>query len=137
MKPFLIRWFVTTLAVLAADAIFPGINAPDFTTLLGASLLLGIVNALVRPVLLLLSFPLIIVSLGFFILVINALLLKMVGGIVPGFVVEGWWTAFFGAIVISIASWVLSAFFKDSTGKVQILTHHSQMKQAQGRVIDG
>src|SRR5205823_4675352 len=102
-----------------------------------AALLLGIVNAFIRPVLLLLSLPLILLTLGFFILIINALMLWLVGtGIIPGFHVYSFWSAFFGSIIISIVSWLLSAFFRGSDGRVYILTHHTRMKQAQGRVID-
>jgi putative membrane protein len=137
MKPFLTRWFVTTLAVFLAAQIVPGISYGDrLGTLLGASLLLGIVNAFVRPVLMLLSLPLILLTMGFFILVVNALMLKLVGGLIPGFRVESFWAAFFGSLVISLVSWALSAFFRGSDGRVHVLTHHSQIKQASGRVID-
>jgi putative membrane protein len=135
IKSFLLRWLVTTLAVLVAVPI-SGIQHGGAGPLLGASLLLGIVNAFVRPVLLLLSLPLILVSMGLFILVINALMLWLVGGIVPGFVVPGFGAAFLGALVISLVSWLLSAFFKGSDGRVYVLTHHSRMKSAQARVIE-
>lgn len=137
MKAFLTRWLVTTLAVFLTAHIMPGISySGSIETLLAASLLLGIVNAFVRPVLLLLSLPLILLTMGFFILVVNALMLKLVGGLIPGFQVESFWTAFFGSIVISIVSWALSAFFKGGDGRVHVLTHHAQIKQASGRVID-
>jgi putative membrane protein len=137
MKPFLTRWFVTTLAVFLAAQIVPGISYGDrLGTLLGASLLLGIVNAFVRPILLLLSLPLILVTMGFFILVVNALMLKLVGGLIPGFTVDSFRAAFFGSLIISLVSWALSAFFKGSDGRVHVLTHHSQIKQVSGRVID-
>src|SRR6266513_5770076 len=110
MKHFVFRWFVTTFAVFVAAPIV-GINYGDrIGCLLAASLLLGIVNAFVRPVLLLLSLPLILVTLGFLILIINALMLKFVGEIVPCFEVPGFWRAFWGAIIISIVSWIMSAF---------------------------
>jgi putative membrane protein len=104
-------------------------------TLLGAALLLGIINALVRPVLLLLSLPFIIVTMGFFILVVNALLILFVSKVIPGFHVAGFWTALFAGIVIGLISWVLSSFFRASDGHVYPVTHHPQMKQAQGRVV--
>lgn len=137
MKPFLIRWLITTIAVLVATTLIPGIEVTGgIVALLGASLFLGIINALVRPVLLLLSFPLILLSMGIFLLVINAFLLKMVAWVVSGFHVESFWSALFGAVVISLSSWIMSAFFRDSQGKVQILTHHQQVKEANGKVID-
>src|SRR6266699_1712280 len=113
MKHFVFRWFVTTFAVFVAAPIV-GINYGDrLGCLLAASLLLGIVNAFIRPIL-----PLILLTLGVFILIINALMLKFVGEIVPCFEVPGFWRAFFGAIIISIVSWLLSAFFRGSDGRV-------------------
>lgn len=140
MKPFLVRWLTTTVAVLVASTLIPGIEVSGgIVALIGASLFLGIVNALVRPVLLLLSIPLILVTMGLFLLVLNALLLWMVGSIVPGFSVSGFWSAFFGAIVISLTTWIMSVFFRDSEGRIQVLTHHSQCKPQAGgggKVID-
>jgi putative membrane protein len=136
MRHFVFRWIVTTFAVFVAAPIV-GINYGDrIGCLLGASLLLGIVNAFIRPILLLLSLPLILVTLGVFILIINALMLKVVGAIVPCFEVPGFWSAFFGAIIISIVSWLLSAFFRGSDGRVHVLTHHTQVRRVQGRVIE-
>jgi len=135
MRHFVFRWAVTTVAVFVAAPIV-GISYGDrLGCLLGASLLLGIVNAFIRPVLLLLSLPLILVTLGLFILIINALMLKFVGQIVPCFEVPSFWRAFFGAIIISIVSWLLSAFFRDSDGHVHVLTHHTQIRRVQGRVV--
>lgn len=136
MKPFLVRWLVTTFAVAIAAQLVSGIHADTFS-LIAASMLLGLVNAFIRPVLLLLTLPLILVTLGFFILVVNALMLWIVGsGIIAGFRVDGFWSAFFGSIIISIVSWLLSAFFRSSDGRIQILTHHTDIKTVKGRVID-
>ena len=95
-----------------------------------------ILNAFVRPILLILSAPLILLTLGFFILIINALMLRFVPSIVSGFQVDSFGSAFWGAIVVSIVSWILSAFFRGSDGRVHVLTHHTQIKQVQGRVVD-
>lgn len=135
MKPFVLRWLVTTIAVAVAVPL-TGMYADTIFSLLAAALLLGIVNAFIRPVLLLLSLPLILLTLGFFILVVNALMLWLVGTIVPGFHVYSFWSAFFGSIIISIVSWLLSAFFRASDGRVYAISHHTRMKQAQARVID-
>lgn len=134
MRDFVFRWFITAFAVFVASPIV-GIEYTGFACLLGAALLLGIINAFVRPILLLLSFPLILITLGLFIFIINALMLKFVSEIVPCFKVHGFWSAVFGAILISFVSWLLSAFFRGSDGRVYILTHHSQIKKARGRVI--
>ena len=136
MRPFLVRWLVTTIAVAAA-APLTGMRYDSFSALLGAALLLGIINALVRPVLLLLSLPFILVTLGFFILVVNAILLWVVGSIVPGFHVESFGTAFFGALIISIVSWTLSSFFRATDGRYHVITHHQQLPAREEKRVDG
>jgi putative membrane protein len=136
MGHFVFRWIITAFAVFIAAPIVGLDYGGSLACLLGASLLLGIINAFIRPVLLLLSIPLILVTLGLFILIINALMLKFVGEIVPCFRVPGFWSAIFGAIIISIVSWILSAFFRGSDGRVHVLTHHTQIKRVRGRVIE-
>jgi len=108
---FLQRWLVTTLGVLLADVWVDGIRHQSFGSLLEASLLLGLLNAFVRPLLMVLSLPLLIFSLGLFVLVINAVLLGLVGGLLqPGFVVEGFGAAFWGGVIISLVSLVVNGF---------------------------
>ena len=121
---------------MAAAAFNPGIRYDSTGSLLAAALLLGVLNAFVRPVLLILSAPLILLSLGFFILVVNALMLRWVPAFVPGFHVESFGNAFWGAIVIGIVSWTLSAFFRGSDGHIHVLTHHTQLKRVSGRVVE-
>ena len=135
MKEFLIRWFITTLAVWGASHIIPGIIYDSTGTLISTALLLGIINALLRPVLLLLSLPFIIVTMGFFILVINALMLLFVSSMIHGFHVAGFWNALFAGIVIGVISWILSSFFRSSDGQIYPVTHHAKMKKADARVI--
>jgi putative membrane protein len=135
MQPFFIRWIVTTIAVAAACPL-TGMHADSLFALAGTALFLGIINALVRPVLLLLSLPFIIVTLGFFILVINALILYIAGGLVPGFHVGGFWNAFFGAMIVSVVSWALSLLFQGSDGRYYVVTRHSEMKRVPGRVVE-
>jgi putative membrane protein len=136
MRHFVFRWAVTTVAVMVASSIFHGIRYDSVAALIGAALLLGILNAFLRPVLLILSAPLILLTLGFFILVVNGLMLLFVPSIIGGFHVDSFGSAFWGAIVISIISWLLSAFFRGSDGRVHVLTHHTQIKRVEGRVID-
>lgn len=126
----------TTVAVLITAALMPGIHLESTGASVGAALFLGILNAFVRPVLLLIAAPLILLSLGFFILVINALLLYWVPTFVPSFRVDSFTSAFFGAIIIGSISWLLSAFFRGSDGRMHVLTHHTKVKQVSGRVID-
>ena len=105
MKEFLKGWAVNTLSVLLAVAIVPGLDYQRPAHLLLAALLLGVLNAFFKPLLIVLSLPLLLFSLGFFMLVINALLLWFTGWLLqPAFTVDGFWTAFFGAIIISITS---------------------------------
>jgi len=121
---------------MVASSMIHGIRYDTVAALIGASLLLGILNAFVRPFLLILSAPLILLTLGLFILILNGLLLLVVPSIVGGFHVDSFWSAFWGAIVISIVSWILSAFFRGSDGRVHVLTHHSHIKRVHGRVIE-
>src|ERR1700712_2883793 len=127
MKPFLTRWLCTTVAVAIATQV-TGMHYDSFGALLVVSLFLGVVNALVRPLLLLLSLPFILVTLGFFILVVNGMLLWLVGSLVPGFHVEGFWQAFFAAIIVSLVSWVLSSFFRSHDGQFRVITHSSRLQ---------
>jgi putative membrane protein len=136
MRHFVFRWLVTTAGVMVAAAFIKGIRYDTTGALIAAALLLGILNAFVRPVLLILGAPLILFTLGIFILLVNGLMLYWVPGIVSGFHVDGYGTAFWGAIVIGIISWLLSAFFRGSDGRVHVLTHHTQLKRVQGRVIE-
>src|ERR1700710_1512363 len=112
---------VTTIAVMVASSLISGIRYDNWGSLIGAALLLGILNAFVRPVLLILSAPLILFSLGLFILVVNGFLLRVVPTFVHGFHVDTFGAAFWGAIVIGIVSWFLSAFFRGSDGRVHVL----------------
>ena len=143
MKAFLTRWLTTTIAVLAAAQILPGIHYESPVSLLLAALLLGIVNALVRPLVLLLSLPLILATFGFFILVVNALMFRFVAVLVPGFHVDSFGSAFFGSIVISIVGWIVGSFFKENKPRIYRMPPGSpptapepEIKQANARVID-
>ena len=136
MRHFVFRWLVTTAGVMVAAFVIKGIRYDSPEALIEAALLLGILNAFVRPVLLILGAPLILLTLGIFILLVNGLMLYWVPSVVAGFHVEGYGTAFWGAIVIGIISWLLSAFFRGSDGRVHVLTHHTQLKRVRGRVID-
>jgi len=136
MRHFVFRWAITTIAVMVASSIIHGIRYDSVASLIGAALLLGILNAFLRPILLILGAPLILLTLGLFILIVNGLMLLFVPSIVIGFHVDTFGSAFWGAIVISIVSWILSAFFRGSDGRVHVLTHHTQIRRVRGRVID-
>jgi putative membrane protein len=137
MRPFLIRWLVTTISVWVAASL----GVLEFGSnrcLLGAALLLGIVNAVVRPVVLLLSLPFIILTLGIGILIVNALLLMAVSGLLPCFHIGSFGHAFLGAIIISLVSWILSAFIRSENGRmsIRVISREDGIKQAKGRVIE-
>jgi putative membrane protein len=136
MRDFVFRWLVTTVGVMVAAAFIKGIHYDTTAALISAALLLGILNAFVRPILLILGAPLILLTLGIFILLVNGLMLYWVPGIVTGFHVDSYGSAFWGAVVVSLISWLLSAFFRGSDGRVHVLTHHTQIKRVQGRVIE-
>ena len=136
VRHFVFRWIITTVAVMVASAFLPGMRYDSTGSLIAAALLLGILNAFVRPLLLILSAPLILLTLGLFILVVNGLMLMVVPAFVPGFHVDGFWSAFWGAIVIGLISWMLSAFCRGSDGRVHVQTNHAQSKRVQGRVIE-
>jgi putative membrane protein len=118
-KDFLLRWLITTAAVLVATRIVPGINYDKPVDLIVATLVLGILNTVLRPVLTLLALPLLLLTLGLFYFIINALLLYFVGNLVSGFHVESFWTAFWGGLVISFISLVLNSLTGVSRASVR------------------
>jgi putative membrane protein len=109
----LIAWLVNTLALIGVAYLMPGVSVASFGTALLAGLVLGLVNAVIRPVLVLLTLPATILTLGLFIFVLNGLLFWMVGSFVDGFHVAGFWSGVFGAIAFSLISWILSAFLQN------------------------
>jgi putative membrane protein len=109
MMRLLLRLGINMAAILAIAYLFPGLVWVDSVwSALGAAFLLGIVNAVIRPIFILLTLPLTLLTLGLFLLVINALMLWLVAGLVGGFYVSGFFGAFCGSILISLVSWILS-----------------------------
>jgi putative membrane protein len=120
MKGILIRWLILTVAILSAAYLLDGMEVRGFTSAFFAAAVLGILNAVLRPVLIILTLPLNILSLGLFTFVINAFLLKMASGVIPGFEVHGFWPALFGSLIISLVSWLLSSLINDR-GRVEVI----------------
>jgi len=118
---FLFRVIVNALAIVLAAAIVPGVRIDGFLTALGAGLVLGLVNAVVRPVLLVLTLPITLLTLGLFLLVLNGLCLWLVAVVVAGFHVAGFWSAIGGALVVSAVSWLVTAVVSDS-GQIVVIT---------------
>ena len=112
MGKLILKWLISATSFYLTAWLLPGIEIKDFVTTLWVSIVFGLVNAVIKPILSVLSFPAIILSLGLFLLVINALMLLITDWIVPGMTVNGFWAAFWGAIVLSLISWLLEAIFK-------------------------
>src|SRR6185436_9360363 len=106
MNSFLIRWVLNIIPLWLATYLFNDFKFAGFGSLIVAALLFGLVNAVIRPVIVLLTLPLTILTLGLFILVVNALMLMFVAWVVPGFTLGGFWTAFLAAIFIAIVSFI-------------------------------
>lgn len=109
MIGFLLRLVVSALGLWLASEIVPGVEIEGARTLFAAALLLGFVNAVVRPVLLLFTLPITILTLGLFLLVINAAMLALVAALLPGFTLTGFWNALLAALIVSVTSWFASA----------------------------
>jgi putative membrane protein len=105
----LLVWLINSVSLIAVAYLMPSISVSSFATALVAALVLGLVNAVMRPILVLLTLPVTILTLGLFIFVINGLLFWFVGSFIEGFVVAGFWAGVLGAIVYSLISWLLSA----------------------------
>lgn len=114
------RWLVITVAIMLASWFVSGIRVDSLLTAIIAAGILGLINVFIRPVLIILTLPLSIITLGVFTFFINALLLELVAYIIPGFEVEGFLAAFLGALVISVVSWLANFFIvSNNTGRPQ------------------
>jgi putative membrane protein len=107
MRSFLIHWLITAVALAIGAHIIPGIRVTSLTALLFSAMVLGVVNAFVRPVLVILTLPITILTLGLFYLVVNGAAFALAAALVPGFTVMSLGSAIAGALVVSIVSWVL------------------------------
>lgn len=105
----LIIWILNAMALIAVANFVPGIHVDGFTAALVAAFLLGLVNALIRPLLLLLTLPVTLVTLGLFIFVINGLLFWLVGSVLRGFIVDSFWHGILGALLYSLFTWALTS----------------------------
>ncbi len=122
MKGLIIRFVITGVAVLVAAEIVPGIAIDGVGAGAATVIVLALLNAIVRPMLYLFSFPLIMFTLGLFMLVINAILLNLTAWLVTGFTVDGFWPSVWGALLISAVSTILNLMISEE-GKVEVLVH--------------
>jgi len=112
MMSFLLQWLVSGVAIIITAYLLPGVALEGFLAALVTALVLGLVNAIIRPILILLTLPLNILTLGLFTLVINALLIMLAASIVPGFAVQGFWWALLFGVVLAIVNFALSPLLK-------------------------
>jgi putative membrane protein len=110
----IIHWVVSALAILITAYVLPGVHVSGFVSALVLAVVLGAINIFLRPLLLFLTLPITILTLGFFVLVINGLLIMLAASIVPGFAVASFWWAFVFGIVLAIVSAVLHSFEEES-----------------------
>ena len=110
---FLLRVLLNGLAIFAAAWLIPGVYLAGPVPAVIAGLILGVVNALVRPILIILTLPFTIITLGLFLFIVNTICLALTAALVPGFEISGFVAAFLGALVVTVVSWLLSAFTKD------------------------
>ncbi len=114
LTPFLLHWGITALSLWVASHVFSGLKFANVSSLIVSALLLGFANAIVKPLLIVLTLPLTLLTFGLFVLVINALMILLVSALVTGFKVSGFWTAFWASIFISILSIALGSFVPSS-----------------------
>lgn len=120
MVGFLLRSLVVALGLWLASEIVPGIHVGGTATLIGAALLLGVVNAVVRPVIVLLTLPVTVLTLGFFLLVINAGTLAFVAALFDDFSISGFWAAIAGALIVSVTGWIAS-YLIGPRGRIEVI----------------
>lgn len=116
MARLLLLWLLSAVALWAVAELMPGVEVRSFGAALGAAVLLGLVNAILRPLLILLTLPATVLSLGLFLFVINGCLFWLAGSLIDGFVVTGFWSGFFGAMAYSVVSWALATVLLERKG---------------------
>jgi putative membrane protein len=124
MKGLLIRWLTVTGAIAIAAYLLDGIHVSGFMAAFWAAAILGVLNAFFRPIALILTLPINILTLGFFTFVINAAMLKMASSLIPGFEVHGFWTAIFGSLIVSTVSFGINVFISEKGEVDTIELHH-------------
>ena len=120
MKGLAVRWIILAAAITIASYLLQGVKVSGVLPALEAAALLGILNAVLRPILIILTLPINILSFGLFTFIINAFLLKIVSVVIPGFDVQGFWTAIWGSLIITLVNWLLHAFINDR-GRVEFI----------------
>jgi len=125
MKGILIRWIINAVALILASHVIKGIEVDHLLAAFVAAAVLGVMNAVVRPILILLTLPITLLTLGLFILMINGFMLYVAGAVVKGFHVTGFWSSVFGALFLSVISWIANAFINDR-GHIEYIEVHTR-----------
>jgi putative membrane protein len=131
MRGFVVRLLVTALGLWVAATIVPGVTIHGIRNLIVAALLLGVVNAIIRPIILILTLPLTLITLGLFIFVVNGISLSLVAWLMPGFALSGLGAAILGSVVVGLTSWLASTFI-GSSGRLE----HIRRVEVRGRRLE-
>lgn len=123
LTPFFLHWGITALSLWVASHIFNGLKFDDASSLIVSALLLGLANAIIKPLLIILTLPLTLLTFGLFVLVINALMILLVASLIKGFKVSSFWTAFFASMFISVLSIVIGSFVGGSPATTIQMPH--------------
>ncbi|MEE9435645.1 MAG: phage holin family protein [Candidatus Adiutricales bacterium] len=123
MNGLLFRWLISAVSLLIISYIVPGIEVQGFFYALIAALFLGVLNAIVRPVLIILTLPLTILTLGLFLFVVNGIMLMLVSLVLKGFHVNGFWPAVLGALLLSVINWFSNSYI-NSKGRIESIDMH-------------
>jgi putative membrane protein len=121
MTGFLLRCAIVALGLWLATKILPGLQFDTAGTLLAAAILLGVVNAIIRPIAVILTLPLTLVTLGLFLIVVNAAMLGLVALLLNGFAISDFWTAVGGSLIVSLTSWVASGLIGNN-GRIEVIS---------------
>lgn len=127
MKGLVVKWLLLTAAIMLASYLIDGIQVSGFFSAFFTAAILGILNVFFRPILLILTLPINILTLGLFTFVINALMLMMASGVIAGFEVNGFWPAVLGSLVISAVNWILTSLITEK-GRV----NYTDLKKRDG-----
>ncbi len=118
MATLLVKWFISALAIFFVGNFLPGIHVPDYMTALWVALVLGIVNAVIRPILLLVTLPINILTLGLFTFIVNGLMFWLAAAFVHDFAIDGFFIAVLGALIVSMISMAMDRLILGADGKI-------------------
>lgn len=136
MAKLLFRWLVTALAILLVGSVLPGVQVDGLGPAVATAAILGVLNVLVRPILILLTLPLTLVTLGFFLLIINAFLFQLASSFVPGLHVASFGSAFLASLIVSLVTWITHAADGKREGRTVFIQRSGRSLKREGEAID-